>query len=447
MQSKKIILTEYLKKQSQPNLKIKFNKHTYLKAGDSFLIRVLTSKFVLIKKYTALLIITLLIAISLTGCWGHNELKDLNLVTVLGIDSAPNDEIKVTVLVSAPSGNIISQEDTADTWIGTVTGINLAEALKNLNKISNKKLVWYHTRIIVVGAAAAEKGLFELADFAARSQELQLRSRILITEGDAGDLLSTPADVLPDLPQELEGLIKSTEGWSKSYIPKLKDLLISLLSEENSDMIIGKISYDLSKRKTYSINKEKTRREASKDEPLGVIYLEGSAVIKKGKLVGFLTGTETRGCMWVTNQTHEGVIPLNIDNQNIVIDYKFDDVSIKPEFKNEKISMKVKLTISGALSEMTADKDLLKLPTVKEVESLWQDQVISEISSAIYKLQTEYSADVLGFANMIKKKYPKEWKQIQQNWDEEFSNIIMDYDVIVIFRGYGNSIFPITQKQ
>jgi spore germination protein KC len=48
------------------------------------------------------------------------------------------------------------------------------------------------------------------------------------------------------------------------------------------------------------------------------------------------------------------------------------------------------------------------------------------IQELIQKVQTEYDADIFGFSRYIRAELPAVWKDVENNWDEEFRKVQVD---------------------
>ncbi len=375
----------------------------------------------------------------LTGCWGSMELREVNLVTVLGIDSAPDGEVEVTVLVSVPVGNAMSQQTKSSVWIGRAKGNSLEQALNHLNATSSKALIWYHTQVIILGAEAAKTLIKEFSDLNARNREMRFSQSVLITEGKASELLDSPANVLDSLSQEIEGMMRNTREWSKAYASTVSDFL-SAVSNENADALAGRISRVMTASNTSSVNRQSMQSAYWQDREYGLVYTEGSSVIKNGRFVGFLDADQTRGCLWIINKVKKGIISAQIDEEMVSLEYRVAKAEMKPEVSGDgKITMNIKLRIKGSLSSSSDDKSPLSLADTKDMEAAFEDAVRHELAQAVEKLQKDYAADALGFGCVIKEKHPKLWKTIKADWEDIFPNIEVRYDVNVLLRRFGTT--------
>ena len=59
------------------------------------------------------------------------------------------------------------------------------------------------------------------------------------------------------------------------------------------------------------------------------------------------------------------------------------------------------------------------------VENSVKQQLESEISSTINKIQKEFKVDILGVGDYLSKRKPKLWKNFKDNWEELFPTVEM----------------------
>jgi Ger(x)C family germination protein len=250
-------------------------------------------------------------------------------------------------------------------------------------------------------------------------------------------MLQIPSVIQKGLPPEIDGMIKNASEWSKAYVPDMKDFLLNT-TEKSSGALVGRIGYYDSKKNTYSTTREETRK-LSMDKDLGIAFIEGSSVIKKDKFVGFLNGTETRGCLWIMNKVKDGAVTSTVGNNKIVMQIHSVNTNIIPHIVDNKIIMNVKLQVKAKLEEMTGDQDILNIAEVNTIEKLWENEIVSEMNLGFNKVQKEYGTDVFGFDDIIREKYPKYWKTIEPQWQNIFPTVEIKYDVTIIFRRIGKT--------
>lgn len=279
------------------------------------------------RKTAAILLIPAILVVS-TGCWGKTELNEIGIVTTTGVDMEPDGSVRITVLSTQPEGSPNMPQLRSITWVGTATVANITDASKNLRKIAVKKLSWIHNSIIIIGQEAAKNKMREVIDFFSRNREIRFRSHMLVAEGKAFDLLQAPADLQRDLYVELEGLVKNLEDWPKSYSADLKEFLVSY-TEQCGDLVTGRIWYTEEQRNTFSTAREDFEKLALNGRKLPIVYLEGSAVFRQGKFMGWFDAEETRGYLWIIGKIKPGAIVTGGKNGMLAMENMFSSTSVK----------------------------------------------------------------------------------------------------------------------
>jgi len=69
----------------------------------------------------------------------------------------------------------------------------------------------------------------------------------------------------------------------------------------------------------------------------------------------------------------------------------------------------------------------------KEVEEQFERSVLHLIK----KLQKKYKTDIFGFGDTIYRRYPSQWKQIKNQWKQEFTKVDVSVDVNIAIRLIG----------
>jgi len=368
----------------------------------------------------------ILCALLLTGCWDVKELNNIGIVGALGLDKDNNTgEFIVTSQVLRPAALKTEGGSVEKSPIEIITtkGYTIFEAMRNITQQLDRKAFFAHVKIIVIGEQLARDGVQDILDFLARSHEIYRTTWLIIAKDtNARDIL---------------GAKKGIEAVQSTY---MSDIIEN--RRFNSEVSTANI-LDFLKRKTGSeinpvagvmrIIEEANLPAEKKEEPTTTgVKLSGTAVFKKDKLVGYLDDIETRGLNWITGKVESGLInvlsPFE-EGKLIAIEIKKASSKIKPEIVDGKISFTIEVKEEGALVEEQGTLDVSKLEIVKEIEKAKNDVIENEIKKAIDKIQKEYNSDILGFGSAFRRKYPKEWRKIKDNWESMFPNI--QYDIKV----------------
>lgn len=373
------------------------------------------------KKNLLYILLCMFLSISLSGCsWGR-ELNDLTIVAGIGIDKTYDNNILLTAQIVKPGSTSSSKDSSGSTdnnkkfWNSTISGNTIFECVRKITHKTGNRLFVSHCQVIVFGNELAQHGIQEYMDFFLRASEFRPTTLILVSNSSAYEIL----DIEPKL-EELP--VMNIAKITKEYIftseykkINIKDFSTRLMSKTTSP-VAPLIGIDITKNK-----KE--------------LMISGMAVFKNGKVVGTLSPFETEGLLWLTNEIESGLIKLSskLEQSEVVFEILNAKTKVIPEIKNDKIFMNVTIDAESSLAEQNTLEDLLKVPTLKILEEK-QEDVIREKILASFEKSKELNSDIFGFGDKIHKRYKTEWKQLENNWDNIYSNIIINTNINVKIR-------------
>lgn len=397
----------------------------------------------------ALVIVVIVANILITsGCWGQAELNELGFVMVTGIDYEENGKYRITVMASIPVLGSAQGTDRSSMWIGTATGETVANTARNLRKISFKKLSWVQNKVIVLGKEAAENGLDEILDVFIRNREIRFDNNVLVSEGKAIDLLLSPSDIAKNLYEEISGLILNSQEWTEAYVPDLREFSIAYMNK-GAECIAGRIGYNKSKMNTFSAPKEIMMQMEPLNDKHNLVYLYGSSVFKNGKLVGFFDETETKGYMWIMGEGKKSALEITSGDKHgdIVIEVIGSKVEQKPSVVDGEIVIEIKIHTNGRIIENTGNVDFIDDKVIKHLEKEFGKKVENQMMECTYKAQKEYESDVFGIGELIYRKMPNVWREIDSKWNDIYPDIVFKYNIEVTLDRSGEITNAIESKK
>ncbi|NMM65794.1 Ger(x)C family spore germination protein [Clostridium sp. P21] len=362
------------------------------------------------KKFTAIFMIILTL-FSTTGCKGtKTEIENLAVVMATGYDQLPGNKYLLTVQVLNPqksssgaSGKekVGGSQSTADVIIYSDTGASPAEAIAHLSTRIGKNLFFAHSKYTVIGKGLAEAGLATLIDSLLRGYVTRPDIPILVTKGNATDIVSsiTSDDTIPA--NTVYRLIRQQS--IMGYAPvQTRMNFANKLSSKTSAPIAGVIN----------VNKN----------IYGTFEMEGTAVFKNDKLIGFLNKNQTRGVQWINGKVKGGNLLVPSQN-NKIISFEILGSSSKVEAikKNDSVMMLISIKEKSNIREMTGKLDPMEDEKIMDEFSKFQNETIQkEVKEALFVAQKELKADIFDFGEIVHKTYPNEWDKIGENWQNIF---------------------------
>lgn len=350
-----------------------------------------------------------------TGCWNRVELNEKAIVAGAGIDKAQEKgKINLTMQVilpgevKAPAGGGQGGGAEKAVWVVTSTGRSVFDAVRNFALRSGRKGFWAHAKVIVIGEETAKEGIDKIIDWFEREPEVRRRTWVLVSRGDAKKIIEAEPELEKIQAYEIASLVKASKATSKVPQVNLNEFLGMASSKTTCPFTTGieEISSEDKKSKTFR--------------------LAGTAVFKNYKLKGWLDAYETRGLLWVLGKVVSGIIEVEclLDGEKPTAQEIIRTSSkVKPKIKDGDLTITVEVFEEGNIGETPIPcADLTKPENIKRIEKRVAEVIKREINMAVKKAQ-EFNTDIFGFGEAVHRKYPSEWKELENKWDEIFPHL------------------------
>lgn len=380
------------------------------------------------RKRIFLLTLFIILTILLTGCWDARELNELGISMIIGFD-IEDEKVLVTVEVIQTMGSESQNGNRNNLSVKYVqgTGNNILEAFRDVILRFDRRIFASHNKVLIFGEDFARRGLVSHIDELYRDREQREMAYILVAKGQkAYDVMGINAG-LENIPANyvLE-LVKGINSNPKTVNVNLIEYLKHYYHEGHHP-VVGVIEKKIKKK----IDKTSENSTMETYE----LSVMGAAVFKEEGLVGYLGGNDTKALNFIMDNITGGIItfptpapvvktesetkPENRDLSSVTI--------INNKTKNDveiidgKIILKTKIKLRSSLGEIVGDIDISKEENIKEIEDACSKAIEVALKSAIKKLQKDFKLDIFGFGIVFHRKYPEQWKGIEKNWDEIFS--------------------------
>jgi len=363
--------------------------------------------------------------IFLSGCWDTRELNELGLVMAVGVDKKKDGEyFTVTAQIAKPSSAAgqggKSGGGDQPVWVGSADGNTIFEAIRNLAKFSSRRIMWAHNNVIIIGESLAEDDITPVIDFFTGNHELRMKTWVAIAHGDARPYIFTKTGIENIPAMSIAELFRYHELAAESVGTDMVHLFRDYKSESMQPLV-------------SAVNMPKGNEAQSNTGPQ--IELEGAAVFKGSKLVGWISPEEARGLAWVRNEMSNAIIALNNvgkEKQKISLELKDTKVKLSADMSGEIPSITIDIKGKGDITEIDfpteMSMDELKASTEKEAV----DIIRKEIKLAVDKVQKEFKSDVLGFGRIVHIEDKEEWyKRLDSIWEEIYPQVAVNINVSI----------------
>lgn len=400
-------------------------------------------------KVKNLLAILLIIPfISLSGCYAGKEINDLSIVIGMGIDKTENGYLVTVQVINQKV--IASKKATleAPVTVYAEEGKDLSEILRKTSTKTSKRLYNSHLQLVVFGEDVAKDGLKSSLDFFTREHEFRTDFYFVVTKGcTANKVLSilAPFETIPGIKMH-NSLENSEDIWAPTKSIRIIELINSISSDGKNPVLTGvEITDEIIDNKkipTNSIDALKQTQIANRTNYFGI------GAFKKDKLVGWLSEVESKGYNYIIGNVKTS-IGFAYYNDKVKITYEVMNATseIKAVLVNGKPTMNVKIKVEENINAVEGEFDVSKEDNEKPICTIAEKKIKLMCQKVINKTQKDLGTDIFGFGEVIHRTYPKLWKNIKDNWNEEFVNLPVNITVEVKIKQLGQITKPFFIKE
>ena len=363
-------------------------------------------------KKLILIITTLIISVTLTGCGGYEELNNLSIVTAVAFDKT-DDEYELSFLIAnSPKAQTSAKEGEAKTTVYTGKGKTIAEASKDIEQIVPKQVYLGHINVVVISEDIAKDGFLKIADWLLRNPQTRKKFYLLQAKDEKAKNILKIVSPLESFPSQSIATLIESNSETKSIATSITySNFISQILEKGYDPVLPSITIN------GSVKEGSNEKNLETTEPESYLVLGPLAIYKGDKLKGFSTKEES----WAINV-------LKGDSKEINYNVKYQNENISIETSSLKSTIKIidekniEITISGVgdIYNINNKIDIQDYKEINKIEKVWSSSLKKDLTKVIKKVQNKWQADIFGFGNLIYKNNPNTWEKLEKNWNSKY---------------------------
>ncbi|MBZ9622418.1 Ger(x)C family spore germination protein [Clostridium sp. FP2] len=364
--------------------------------------------------------------IILCGCWNYVEINKLAIVAGMAIDKdvITNKYIVTTEIITTQMqgvSSIISSE------LYKSEGDSIFNAVRDTIEKTGLKLFWSDAKVVIISDSLAKEGVIPVIDWVDRSSDVRSDMWMLIAKGNsAAEILEGKVKLNEVTSFHLDETMKSGKTLSKFTDSRLWSFIDGISQKGRSE--------------TVAIVKNELNN--------GTIspHIEGSAIFKSDKLIGYLNGNETLYMLMIKNKLKEGLIVIkNVSGSDTIVTLGIHENKTKltPLYNNGIVSLIIDIYPVVTIDEIGGSKNLMEKESLKILQGEAENKIKAQMQSLINKLQKDYESDILGFGEIFDKEKPKVSEIFKKNGKDIFSNIKTEVNVHLQINGSGSTNSPI----
>ncbi|MGG4451880.1 Ger(x)C family spore germination protein [Brevibacillus porteri] len=349
-----------------------------------------------IRAIAALLLLPLL----LSGCWNAREIENLLYVNALGVDYVDN---KFEVYAQILSFSTIAKQEAggersaSGVAIAKGSGDSFVSALFSLYPANQEQMTWSHIRSLVLSEQVLKRAhLDQVIDELDRFYEFRYTIWTYATKDPLMDIL-TPKQVFnqPVIYSQLSNPQDLHKQNSVIYPMKLFQF-VNKRDEPNKVVYLPMLSIN---RKTWSED----------NKPLPQLKTTGACMLQNKEVKGCWPRSELLGLRWLDEHTNRSLLTLKKGKQplaNLVL--QKPKVKIQPLLRDNQVTFQIDVELLGFIPQYQ------HISPVREIEKEAAKKIEEQIRG-LYEKGQKLQMDTLQLGHTLYRKYPQEWKRMQQN--------------------------------
>ncbi|WP_240416393.1 Ger(x)C family spore germination protein [Paenibacillus periandrae] len=361
------------------------------------------------------LTIYIFIWILTTGCWDRKEVNDLAFVMGAAIDQKGEGLLELSVQVfipkaegggSASLGGTSPKGGQEQTMVRSAEGVSVADAMSHLQEKLPRQVFWGHNEVYIFGQARAQQGIREDVDYMLRSPEPRERANVFVSKGMGKDTLR----LIPPLERNSSEVLREISKFHTGLQVTIKELAEMLTGDANAAAL------------PYIVI---LPPEPDKQPNQTIAYIQGSAILKDGKMVGKLDSLAARGILWLKDELKTSVITVAPSHSKGSVSLRMirSNTQLHPSIVNGVWHMDVHIETEEDVQQNTTGISLMEPEWVKTIEISVDKLIENRVKRALQPAQERFHSDIFGFADAFHRKYPKDWSKAKANWSDTFSKM------------------------
>ncbi|MEC2334890.1 Ger(x)C family spore germination protein [Bacillus subtilis] len=354
-------------------------------------------------------VLPLLICILLTGCWDRTEINDIAFVVSSAIDKK-KDQYRVAMqipLVGQLGGQTGGGGGTAGskTWyVDSASGTTIREANNKLQTSLSRTINTSHRRTVIIGEDMARDGVAPVFDILTRNPQNRLTALILVSRGEARDILNTDVQ-LEQFPAEMIRELAIIATSRPVFLSRFMSDLVEIGSDPYAPVI--------SASKTKPGGKSKSN-----------LKIDGLAIFKKDRLMDIFKDEHMTAALMLLNQARQPEFIVDLPNQmgQASIQLQKSNASFHAAEKNGKLSMTIEIRAKGIIMENQSTYETRENDQYYIIQKALNRTIKKDVISTVHRLQ-KLKADPAGFQDRTIRSTATTKNLLKKEWEEVYKDM------------------------
>jgi spore germination protein len=336
--------------------------------------------------------LAMLSVVLLSGCATQFEqatLEDLALVTVMGIDAAEENKIKITVSIPQPSEEAKEKTQTLSTEAELIH-----QAILKLSTRSEREVSVSQMRAVLIGEELARKEqLGDLIKHLYRDPGVGDNVFLAIVKGTAEDIMKADYPSQPHFGHYINNLLHPRITMAFSPFQTIHDFMYDWTNEVSDPLM------------PYLVKKE---------DP---IEIEAIALFKGPKMIGTMTPEEAKIVQGLQNVSQIPSFFTKINDETemdknamVLVDFVKTQFKTKSNGDLDHPVILIDLFLRGSIVEYTGTRDFEKTGDIDLLQKAIENQIEKDTREIVNRL-IQMEIDPMGLSKSLRRKHRGEWSK------------------------------------
>jgi spore germination protein KC len=391
----------------------------------------------------------------LTGCWDKFELEEQAYVVALGLDKASDNLISVTFQIANPQVGSTNKgeapnEPPSDFISFVVPDIISAKELAN--SVISRRVNFGHLRTLIVGEKLASSGEFQhIIGTSLRDPEMRREINIMVSPEDASEFIQNNKPKMETRPHKYYAFM--TQRWRDTgEVPY--STLNRYYSRVEGELFLAIYATTQKNGQRSSQNEDNYLAGQAPQKGGDPVQMIGSAVFKNGRMIGKLTGEETRYALMLRRRALAHTIvasyvdPLNSKYRISVRLVRRGNTQIKVDVKQNPPVVNVNIPLICQVLSIPSLIDYPRDTHKQKVLKASLEEIMQSIAmQLVQKTQREYQAEPFLWYNAARIKFWTLREFEAYHWEDRYRRAKVNVDFDIRMEMFGKQLDPSRPQQ
>jgi len=385
----------------------------------------------------------------LSGCWDNHELEDLAFVTVVGLDAAPNNNLRITYMYLTPPAEDPKHRESNRRPLTTSFLVPTFGSAPMVASITTDRIITAQQvkALIVSEDLARREDILPMIDGMVRERAYR-RDIVLIT-----CLNSTGAFMKANQSKLGSNSLTYIENMRHQYrntglFPEvtLNDFLIATeTGDELAWMGLAAIApgnADADAEKSVAGEGDEFPGSIHKRGGDNRLQFSGAAVYRGGREIGRMTGQEVRSALLLRGDAGSFIQtmrdPYNPQRNDTIQVFQVLFPKVRSTLQGGRLFFRIDVNLYGALSSDTSQTDYAQtMPTRKKLTKAFERMMSRGMEQLLDRSQREFGGDICQLERTVRWKFWTEQDWSRFNYTRHFKTAQFRIRVHVHLKEFG----------